>query len=123
MGLRHVARTTRFKSLQSFAILTCLVSMGASTAFATDGANVRISTFDTEAGKGISRHPSSQLLIQPCNRPANHNRQMWPSSLTPLPARSDSSAPDRWMHSKRLLIRFGQGTESVFTPQTFARPT
>ncbi|MGB0760110.1 MAG: vWA domain-containing protein, partial [Rubripirellula sp.] len=52
MGLRHVARTTRFKSFHSFAILTCLVSMGATTAFATEGANVRISTFDTETGEG-----------------------------------------------------------------------
>jgi len=52
MGLRQVARTTRSKSLQSFAILTCLVSMGATTAFATEGANVRISTFNTETGEG-----------------------------------------------------------------------
>ena len=67
MGLRHVARTTRFKSLQSFAILTCLVSMGASTAFATDGANVRISTFDTEMGKGYfaaSIQPAADSTLQ-----------------------------------------------------------
>ena len=52
MGLRQVARTNHLKSLRTLAILTCVVSMGVSTAFATEGANVRISTFDTETGEG-----------------------------------------------------------------------
>ena len=67
MGLRHIARTIRSKSLQSFAILTCLVPMGASTAFAAEGANVRISTFNTETGEGYfaaSIQPAADTTLQ-----------------------------------------------------------
>ena len=67
MGLRHVARTARSKSLQSFAIVACLASMGATTAFGTEGATVQIATFDTPAGQGYfaaSIRPSADETLQ-----------------------------------------------------------
>ena len=67
MGLRQVARTNHLKSLRTLAILTCVVSMGVSTAFATEGANVRISTFDTETGEGYfaaSIQPAADSNLQ-----------------------------------------------------------
>ena len=67
MGLRHVARTARSKSLQSFAIVACLASMGATIARGTEGANVRIATFETPSGEGYfaaSIQPAADETLQ-----------------------------------------------------------
>jgi hypothetical protein len=52
MGLRHVARTVHDTLLHSLAIATCMGMVGLTTTEGSEGANVRIATYQASSGDG-----------------------------------------------------------------------
>jgi hypothetical protein len=52
MGLRHVARTVHDTLLHSLAIVACMGMVGLTTTEGSEGANVRIATYQASSGDG-----------------------------------------------------------------------
>ena len=76
MGLRHVARTVHTTVVYSLAIITSLTAVGLGTASGSEGANVRIATYQTPQGESYfaaSIQPSADdaLLAASKGQPAD----------------------------------------------------
>ena len=70
MGLRHVARTVHFTVLHTLAI-ACVASVGLSNVEGSDGANVRIATYQSPSGDGYfaaSIQPSADDALLKASR-------------------------------------------------------